>query len=134
MKVKIDSTLNVISTRQNELTQILATEDKLSTMLFGRRQLELRVEEKNREILSLNSSLATLHVAMNTKVEGLSNEIFSELATRHESGERHTPAGPSLQVVKETVKEVVMVPCMYCRGLMPQTSISCPNCGAKRKA
>ncbi|MDH5375083.1 MAG: zinc ribbon domain-containing protein [Candidatus Bathyarchaeota archaeon] len=36
---------------------------------------------------------------------------------------------------KETiVKEVVMIPCKYCGGLMPQTSIYCPHCGAKRKA
>ena len=31
-------------------------------------------------------------------------------------------------------KEVVMIPCQYCRGLMIQTSPFCPNCGAKRKA
>jgi hypothetical protein len=30
-------------------------------------------------------------------------------------------------------KEVVMLPCEYCNGLMPQTSTFCPNCGAKRK-
>ncbi len=31
-------------------------------------------------------------------------------------------------------KEVVMIPCQYCRGLMVQTSTFCSNCGAKRKA
>jgi hypothetical protein len=36
--------------------------------------------------------------------------------------------------VKEVVKEVVLIPCLYCSGLMPQTSIFCPNCGARRKA
>lgn len=46
----------------------------------------------------------------------------------------HTTAGSS-QVVKETiVKEVVMIPCSYCRSLMSQTSVFCPNCGARRKA
>jgi len=36
---------------------------------------------------------------------------------------------------KETiVKEVVMIPCPYCGGLMPQTALFCPHCGAKRKA
>jgi rubrerythrin len=39
------------------------------------------------------------------------------------------PAGP--QVVKE--KEVVMIPCEYCGTLMPETSSSCPNCGAPRR-
>lgn len=31
------------------------------------------------------------------------------------------------------VKEVVMVPCQYCGGLMPTTSTFCPSCGAPRK-
>jgi len=32
------------------------------------------------------------------------------------------------------VKEVVMVPCVYCGGLMPTTSTYCPHCQAPRKA
>jgi hypothetical protein len=32
------------------------------------------------------------------------------------------------------VKEIVMVPCQYCGGLMPQTSSFCPGCGAPRKS
>ena len=36
-------------------------------------------------------------------------------------------------VVKEIVKEVVMIPCEYCGTLFPQTATSCPNCGATRK-
>ncbi|MBN1245060.1 zinc ribbon domain-containing protein [Candidatus Bathyarchaeota archaeon] len=36
---------------------------------------------------------------------------------------------------KETiVKEVVMLPCQYCGSLMPQTSLFCPHCGARRKS
>lgn len=39
---------------------------------------------------------------------------------------------PALQ--KEVVtKEIVMIPCEYCQGLMPQTSVFCPNCGAQKK-
>jgi hypothetical protein len=30
-------------------------------------------------------------------------------------------------------REVVLIPCQYCGGLMPQTAIFCPNCGARRK-
>jgi hypothetical protein len=30
-------------------------------------------------------------------------------------------------------KEVIMIPCEYCETLMPETSTSCPNCGAPRK-
>jgi hypothetical protein len=42
-------------------------------------------------------------------------------------------AKPS-KVVKEVIREVVLIPCSYCGGLMPQTAIFCPNCGARRKA
>ena len=35
---------------------------------------------------------------------------------------------------KEVIKEVVMIPCKHCGGLMPQTSTFCPNCGARREA
>jgi hypothetical protein len=31
------------------------------------------------------------------------------------------------------VKEVVMVPCTYCGGLIPCTASFCPCCGAPRK-
>ena len=34
---------------------------------------------------------------------------------------------------KEIIKEIVMIPCQYCGSLMPQTSLFCNNCGAKRK-
>lgn len=32
------------------------------------------------------------------------------------------------------IKEIVMVPCVYCQGLMPNTASFCPSCGAPRKA
>ena len=32
------------------------------------------------------------------------------------------------------VKEVVMVPCLYCGGLMPTTATQCPSCKAPRKS
>jgi len=41
---------------------------------------------------------------------------------------------PATQTTKEIIKEVVLIPCAYCGSLMPQTSIFCPYCGAKRKA
>jgi hypothetical protein len=44
------------------------------------------------------------------------------------------PVSASAPVLKEIIKEVVLIPCGYCGSLMPQTSIFCPNCGAKRKA
>jgi RNA polymerase subunit RPABC4/transcription elongation factor Spt4 len=47
------------------------------------------------------------------------------------------PAPEPIQIkeTKEVItKEVVMIPCQYCKSLMPQMSLFCPNCGAKRKA
>ena len=41
---------------------------------------------------------------------------------------------PASPITKEIVREVVLVPCAYCSGLMPQTSTFCPNCGARKKA
>lgn len=35
---------------------------------------------------------------------------------------------------KETIKEIVMIPCQYCGTLMPQTALFCSTCGAGRKA
>ena len=35
---------------------------------------------------------------------------------------------------KVILREVVLIPCQYCGGLMPQTAIFCPNCGARRKS
>ncbi len=32
------------------------------------------------------------------------------------------------------VKEIVMIRCQYCGGLMPQASTFCPGCGARNKA
>jgi heme/copper-type cytochrome/quinol oxidase subunit 2 len=35
---------------------------------------------------------------------------------------------------KETIREIVMVPCQYCGTLIPSTALTCSNCGAGRKA
>jgi len=43
---------------------------------------------------------------------------------------------PNKEIIRErevVTREVVMIPCAYCRGLMPQTSAFCPNCGARRR-
>ena len=43
-----------------------------------------------------------------------------------------TAQEPTIIKEKEIIKEVVMVPCEYCRCLMSQTTSFCPNCGARR--
>jgi len=37
-------------------------------------------------------------------------------------------------IEKEIIKEIVMLPCVYCGSLMPQTALFCSTCGAGRKA
>jgi hypothetical protein len=44
------------------------------------------------------------------------------------------PVAPTVITEKIVEREVVMIPCKYCGSLMPQTALSCPNCGAKRTA
>jgi len=44
------------------------------------------------------------------------------------------PSSTEIVREREIIKEVVMIPCRYCSGLMPQTSTFCPNCGARRQS
>jgi hypothetical protein len=43
-----------------------------------------------------------------------------------------TVQAQAASVQKEVIRTVVMIPCKYCQGLMDQTLMVCPNCGAKR--
>jgi ABC-type bacteriocin/lantibiotic exporter with double-glycine peptidase domain len=85
--------------------------------------------------LDANSS-EILQLTNQAKVErsSLSRDIFSELSSTHAARLAGETNGAPGQVVKEIVKEIVMIPCHYCNSLMPQTSIICPNCGARPKA
>ena len=43
------------------------------------------------------------------------------------------PRGPTTIIKeREVIREIVMLPCKYCGALMPQTSVFCPHCGARR--
>jgi hypothetical protein len=58
-------------------------------------------------------------------------QYFKDMVMRQRDKIRSS--SPS-QITREVItKEVVMIPCEYCKGLMPQTSTFCPNCGAQRK-
>ncbi len=90
------------------------------------REKDVLVRIKNAEIRELRSSYYA-------KVDGLSQDVFNELSALHDAKGRPV-TGSQSQLIKETIlREVVMIPCLYCRGLMPQTSVYCPNCGAQRK-
>jgi len=56
-------------------------------------------------------------------------EPFKDMILRQAEKLKESPV-----IQKEVItKEVVMMPCDYCKALMPQTSTFCPNCGARRK-
>lgn len=65
-------------------------------------------------------------------------EPFRDMILRQVENARATAmsvsvAAPAVQ--KEVItREVVMIPCQYCGGLMVQTATFCSNCGAKRKS
>lgn len=92
--------------------------------------------------LSDNLKWAKLEVAAD---DGTGNELIGkQLEKDHwqklaRQARKRTVAQnlPQPVVVKEKetiIKEVVMIPCTYCGGFMPQTSVFCPNCGARRTA
>lgn len=61
-------------------------------------------------------------------------EPFRDMILRQVEKVKETAMTSNTAVQKEVItKEVVMLPCDYCSGLMPQTSTFCPNCGAQRK-
>ena len=66
-------------------------------------------------------------------------EPFRDMVLRQVQNAKAT-AMSTAQVVIPTIqkevitREVVMIPCQYCGGLMVQTATFCSNCGAKRKA
>jgi hypothetical protein len=43
-------------------------------------------------------------------------------------------AATSVVTEKIVEREIVMIPCQYCGTLFPQTTTTCPKCGAQRKA
>jgi len=105
------------------------------TYLFYRRRQKTGrlIQERTLEIPGLNTELASLKAALDTRLTTATREIFNELSVAHQVRAGSIGSGSTVQLVKETIKEVVMVPCNYCHSLMPQTSLRCPYCGATRK-
>jgi len=62
-------------------------------------------------------------------------EPFRDMILRQVQNVKETAVqGVPVAVQKEVItKEIVMIPCGYCGGLMVQTATFCSNCGAKRK-
>lgn len=109
--------------RSQETTSFDQIEENLSSMWpdFANKT----IEEKDREIVDFLSRCID-----QGRVQGFvdaSNRQFTHLVAYKQK----SPVTKEREVIKETV---VMVPCAYCGGLMPNTSIFCPHCGAKRRA
>jgi len=103
-------------------------------LLYRRRnKIETQIQQRVAEMVNLNAEMANLNSTLGVGLAKVSQEITGELSVAHEMRTRGSVSGATLQLVKETIREVVMIPCAYCRNLMPQTSRLCPNCGAARK-
>ncbi len=59
--------------------------------------------------------------------------VFGSQSRNEKSKREHELALERIELEKERLsKGIIMIPCQYCGGLVPQASAECPNCGAKR--
>jgi rubrerythrin len=59
--------------------------------------------------------------------------VFAAKSRDEKSKREHELALERINMEKErAAKEIIMIPCKYCGGLVPQASTFCPNCGARR--
>jgi rubrerythrin len=59
--------------------------------------------------------------------------VFSVQSRNEKNRREHELALERIELEKERLsKAIIMIPCQYCGGLVPQASVECPNCGAKR--
>lgn len=59
--------------------------------------------------------------------------VFRAQSHNEKSKREHELAIERIELEKERLsKAIIMIPCQYCGGLIPQASALCPNCGAKR--
>jgi rubrerythrin len=78
-------------------------------------------QEKNQNIIDFLSRCIDQRI-----IEGfidVNNRCFTHLTAYKQKSVRRE---------REVIKTVVMIPCKYCGALMPDTSLFCPNCGAKK--
>jgi rubrerythrin len=61
--------------------------------------------------------------------------VFAAKSRSEKSMREHELALERINMEKERArKEIIMIPCRYCGGSIPQASAFCPNCGARRTA
>ena len=68
------------------------------------------------------------------EIESFKAIIIDQMNKAKEAAANATVPPPPPIIQREVItKEVVMIPCQYCGGLIIQTATFCSNCGAKRK-
>ena len=59
--------------------------------------------------------------------------VFGAQARNEKNKREHELSLERIELERERLsKVIIMIPCQYCGGLVPQASGECPNCGAKR--
>ena len=84
-------------------------------------------------IAQITPAIRNLESTINSRLSLMSPEIYNELSTLHDARSRPAQASAPPLTKETIVKEIVMVPCSYCRALMPQPSLFCPNCGGRKR-
>jgi hypothetical protein len=114
----------------------------ISSLLGGTRGISIESSVGVRDFVGIfqpqlwqDSTLEKVHARRERIEDMLRREeemrrIEDERTYAHELELRRATA--QKEVVKEVRQEVVMIPCRYCGGLIPDTSVFCSNCGARR--
>jgi len=86
-------------------------------LLLRRQKSERLIQERTRETYSPAQEASTLNATLVAKLPSLANDIFAALSASHQvrtaaiGSVNIVGSGPTVQLVKETIREVVMVPC-----------------------
>jgi hypothetical protein len=104
------------------------------TKVSGQMQVNVGFDESYPFVMKLPSIGRKTYHSINNNVMWIVNARMKIKGRRNLfSNNQEILVGKPSESVKEVVREVVLIPCAYCGGLMPQTFLFCPNCGARRK-
>jgi hypothetical protein len=103
-------------------------------ILIGAYYFYTQAKKTKARILNVDQEINNLLWQADTEATNLAQQITAEMSAIYQNRLSPVSVGGS-QTLKETIiREVVMIPCAYCRGLMAQTALTCPHCGAQRRA
>ena len=74
-----------------------------------------------------------LHGVGKKEIEPFRDMIIRQVEKLRETTPEETTTKEAIIQKEIVTRQVVMVQCSHCDGLMPQTSTFCPNCGAPRR-